>query len=260
MAKSPDKISLFSAVKSAAVVARAFQVAAKDKTSVMFWLKKQSLKFEAKIVQYFKDAGRIVIQLPSAVTSEQLIKAIAKQEHSREIFGSFQVDDTYFFFKTTFIREPEHSNLSLETPKNFYKLQRRENLRIPLSRQSAPKVTLFRPDQKYTQKAAEDPWNYISFRMLDISAGGMSLAVKLEDEFLFKNSAKVHDIYFRLRGAAIVVEGKVVHRAQVLSDKGKPIFRIGIQFSGLTVSHEKTIAQFVLGESRKLFSLLEPTD
>ena len=249
--KKPD----FFEIKDAIMIARIFDVATRHHIKVTLWLKNQSIKFETELSAAFRESKMIAVDFPPEVTDASFKEAL-KAQGTDEILGSFQIDQTNFFFKTACHSKSHPKLLRLSLPVSVYKLQRRLNLRITFTRQFAPKLTMFDPGKKLdTGKAITDK-DILAFRMLDISAGGCAIAAKTEEKPKFALNTPVHDIRFNIRGLDIAAMGTVKHLVEIQSDVGKPILKVGIQFQGLKMQFDKHIVKFVLDESRKLFTLL----
>src|SRR5437588_481548 len=116
-------------------------------------------------------------------------------------------------------------------------------------------MTVFRPDLPFNPKKAINDKDLLTFPVIEVSDGGIAIAATLESKDLFLHGQQVHDMRFKVRGLEIVADGIVMHTAQIASDTGKPVLKIGIQFHKLKPQYEKQIVQFVLDESRNQFSL-----
>lgn len=235
------------------MIVKILDVACRHKILVTLWTKNQSIKFETRIESFMVHLKRLYVQFPVTVSPSQFDEAIA--QHGADLLGSFQIDTVNFFIKSKLLVKGEKS-LQIEVPKEIYKLQRRANLRIPFQRKMAPKLTLYSPAKEFDPDAPIDEKDILAFRVIDVSAGGVAIATKVEDKALFTKDKMIHDIRFRIRGIEIVAQGLVKHTAEILNEQGKPILKVGIQFHALKAQYEKHIVQFVLDESRKLFSLL----
>ncbi len=237
------------------MIAKIFDIATRHHIKVTVWLKNQSIKFETELSQAYRESKMIVIDFPPDVTDLAFEEGVAAQG-SNDILGSFQIDQTNFFFKTVCHPKSHPKLLRLGLPTSIYKLQRRVNLRIPFSRQVAPKLTLFDPGKTLSANHAITDKDILAYRMLDISAGGCAIAAKVDEKAKFTIGTLVHDIRFNIRGMDIIAEGSVKHVVEIASDTGKPILKVGLQFKGLKMQFDKHIVKFVLDESRKLFTLL----
>lgn len=247
----------FFEIKESKMIEKILDVTCRHKVIVTVWLKNQSVKFDSLIRYYISGSNRLSIALPPGMSEEQFSDALNDQ-NSQEVFCSFQLDNVNFFLKTVYAPAKGTSDelIQLEAPKSVFKLQRRADLRIPFPRSAAPKVTTLKPGKTYdTSKPILDSDLY-AFRMVDISAGGMGIAAPIELKDALKHGTVLEDMRFTLRGMEIVVRGVVRFGRNALSDQGKVMYRVGVQFVGLKAHYEKHIVQFVLDESRKMFSLL----
>lgn len=245
----------FFEIKDEAVIAKLFEVSVKIKNKFTLWLKDQEIKFESPISFYFQRRRRLSLDFPQSMTANKLLTALEKQG-SNQILGSFQIQTTHFFFKTDFVTATPGHKFEITTPKTIFKLQRRANLRIEFSRRQAPKLTVMDPALKLRPTKTIDDSMLLSYRVIDISAGGLGIAAPIEDEQKLAAGTKLHDMRFKLRGMELIADGMIRFAAKKMSDQDKPMLRIGIQFSQLKPEFERHIAKFVLDESRTLFTLL----
>jgi hypothetical protein len=239
--KKPD----FLEIKDEAMIAKILDVACKHQIAITLWLKSSDIKFETSVKSVYENPKRFSLPLPPEVDEGMLTAALAMQG-SGDILGSFQLDKVNFFIKTTCAMVTEKRSLLLETPKQVFKLQRRANLRIHIPRSAGITLSL----------ALDDKKDLPGFRVIDVSAGGVAFEAKLEDKDRFPDKVLLHNVRFKLRGTEIVAEGYVRHAAPLLNDKKQHVLKVGMEFTGLKGQFEKVIVQFVLDESRKMFSLL----
>lgn len=243
----------FFEIKDRALLQKIFDSAQKAQLPVTVWLKTQSLRFESTFAEFTPNTKRISLTRPQEVPVALFLDAIKKQQ-SDDVLGSFQLQATNFFFKTRYLAMPREDWIQLEAPTMIYKLQRRSTLRIPFRRADAPKMTLFSPDKEFSPNKPIRPEDLLTVRVLDVSAGGVAIAVPIEHKGAFKRGARVVDMRFKVKGLEIATNGKITHVAETTNDQGKPMLKIGIQFAGLKVHHEKHLVKFALEESRRLFT------
>lgn len=250
---NPD--SKFFEIKDQSVIVKVITVCSEHRVSVTLWLKNQTIKFEAPISHYFQKLRRLSFDFPADMNEEKLRNALAA-EGDNTIFGSFQLQTTPFFFKTDFIGATPGGKFELHTPKSVFKMQRRASLRISFPRRTAPKLTVIDPTLALAGLKTIDDSKVFSYRVTDLSAGGVGLSAPVEHEDILKKGIILKDMRFAIKGFEIVATGIVRFVAPATNDQGKPALRIGIQFSGLKPEYDKHIARFVFDESRHLFSLL----
>lgn len=246
----------FTEIKDESVITRLLNLCARHEINATFWLKSQSLKFDAPFSKYLQHMRKLLVAIPDGVTKEQLSNALHEQS-SNLMMGSFQADALSFFFKTNFITFVDDTHFQIEIPKSVYKLQRRQSLRIPFSRHDAPKLSVFDPRKDFVSGNAIKEEDLLEFRILDVSTGGLAFASSIENNSFLKRGKRLHHLSFKVRGTEIITDADITHVGHSENDQGKPILKIGVRFFRLPMKYEKVIAQFTLHESRKLFSILD---
>lgn len=243
----------FTQVKDEALIAKLLDTLGKHKLPMTFWFKEQSLRFESEVFQYLQHLKKLMIKLPTDIGADAFSQAIQAQG-TPQIFSSFQVDTVNYFFKTDVLELMAPDAFRVEIPKEVFKLQRRANLRIPFKRHEAPRVTCIHP--KSMDKKTINDSDILQFRMLDLSAGGIAVAAPLETKDDLPLGKIIKDLRFNLKGNEISCTAVVRHHKDAENDQGKPIIRVGLQFTALRPQFERVIAQYVMDESRRMFSIL----
>lgn len=247
------KESLFTPVSEASAIVKLVETVARHKVPLTIWFKEQALRFETHVSEYLPNLKKLTFALPTSVGAEALSAAL-KQQGSMEMLVSFQVDTVQYFGKVTVLNVLPPESIRVEVPKEIFKLQRRANLRIPFKRHEAPKVSCTHPEAE--GKAALADSDILHFRMLDISAGGMSVAAPLALKDILAVGKILKDLRFHLKGTDITCTAVVRHHKDTENDQGQPMVRIGLQFSALRPQFERWIASFVMDESRRMFSIM----
>lgn len=245
----------FFEIKDEALIIKVFDLAHRHKTIFTMWFKSQSIRFDSRITQFLLYLKRLTFQFPVTVNENEFLDAF-KSQGTPEIMASFSIDTTNFFLKTRYVGMPHPNVFQLELPQQIYKMQRRSYVRIPFTRTTAPKLTILDPRRSMDAKDTLTPKDYLHFRILDVSIGGLAIAAPVESKDIFNVGAKFHDMRFKIKGAELMADGAVIHVFETFSDQKKPMIQIGIQFIHLQQRYEKLIAQFALDESRRLFSSL----
>lgn len=242
----------FFEIKDVGIVGKIFDLANRHGVQMTVWLKDQNMRFDTRVIQFIEPLNRLVIQIPNSLSGGQVESAFTKQGSS-DIMGSFTLESVNFFFKTNFL-EVNEKGFQIARPPSVFKMQRRSNLRISFSRHLAPKLTIFDPRKKLDPNKPIADSDILSFRVLDVSVGGVGFAAKIEDSAVLKKGAKIEDLRFKLKDAEIVATGVIRHTLETISDKKEPMLKVGVEFSALKPKYESAVAQFVLEESRKMFS------
>lgn len=237
--------------KDEAVIARVLAAAARKKLPASLWLKVPDFKYEAIFTDYFQHSWRLALTAPSGV----------ELEGEQEVIASFQVDAHYFFFRTVSVQGRHAGRISLAIPRSLYRLQRRATLRIPFSRSVAPKLTALdpektRPGGSGAAREVVDESLILSFRVLNISAGGVAIAVLPSQKSKFRVGLRLEDMRFKIRGTEISASGLVRNIVDAKNERGQPLVRVGVQFERIRHDYERLIARFVLEESRRIFTLV----
>jgi len=252
--KKSDKPRFFE-IKDEATVSKVLDSAYHSRAPVTIWLKDQSIKFNSRIVQFAHHLKLLSFYFPATVSETKFLETVKAQKRP-EVFGTFSIEGVNFFFKVEFYSKTDKNAFQTPLPVPMFKLQRRANLRITLKREQAPRVTFFDPEKYYRVSQPISDKDLLAFRVVDISAGGLSFAIRPEEKSRFHSEQKLKDLRFRLRTTEINVDAVVRHVVDAKNDQGKPIAKVGIKFVGLKATHEKIIVQFVLDESRRVFSML----
>ncbi|MBI3543468.1 MAG: PilZ domain-containing protein [Deltaproteobacteria bacterium] len=248
--------SPFFEVKDPILIAKIFDVATRHHHKVTLWLKAQTVKFEAELTYDERVYKNMVCKPPLGFDLPGLYNLLANQGSS-EILGSINIEHTNFFFKTTCNSTADDKYIHLGMPPSIFKLQRRQAMRIPFQRNFAPTLSVFDPTKTFDSSKPIVKGDILAMRMLDLSVGGCGVAAKIDEADKFAKGTKLRDLRFLVRGMEIVAEGEVKHVLKTTNDRGKPMLRVGIQFGQLKMDYETVIGQFVLDESRKIFTLLQ---
>jgi hypothetical protein len=249
--ENPD----FFKIKDKSLIRKILDVTHQHEVVYTVWLKNQTVKFETTTFKFDATQAQFILRLPAELSRDRLLSALEKQG-SNEILGSFQVDGANFFFRAS-CDVRNLSSIFLEIPTSVFRLQRRANLRILFDRAAAPAVEMVDPTKSISATRGLLQEDFMACRLLDLSAGGMAIAVPVEFKETFKPGLVLHETRFTIRDTNIEVATCVVrHVAPSINDKKIPILKVGVQFTSIRPQHEQAIVQFALEESRKLFSLL----
>ncbi|MEW6056364.1 MAG: PilZ domain-containing protein [Bdellovibrionota bacterium] len=245
----------FFEIKEKPMIHKIFDVLVRHNIPVTLWLKNQTLRFETTFVKLNADLKNLTTGIPGDVGEARLTASI-KAQGNEEILGSFQVDAVNFFFKSKYIAGNDLAYFAVALPEQLYKLQRRQNLRIPFARERAPVLTMADPTKDYGPSKAISEEDLLSFRVLDLSAGGVAIAAEMDHKDKFKRGLKLADLRFTLKDAQIIASGVVAYASEKKNEKGHAYIKVGVKFNPLKAQYDRQIVQFVLDESRRVFSLL----
>ncbi|WP_372013525.1 flagellar brake protein [Pseudoxanthomonas sp. 10H] len=131
---------------------------------------------------------------------------------------------------------------SAPAPESLLKLQRRELYRLQLV--PGPTVTVQLP-------AAEDAAQALQLRVLDLSGGGLALAVREEDEGRFASRRVLEGALLKLPDLApLPVRLEVAHVCRREPLAGAAL-RVGCRFVGLSAQAEKQVLQYIFRVERQ---------
>ncbi len=237
--------SPFEEIIDSDIIRDVFGVAFKKSLPIKFWLKNKIVHFDACITAHNKE--RVFIDLPPSVGTEVWDKAINELRHEQfYLFGNVQIQKTTFFIKFI-VSEREHRTIKLYRPNIVYKLQRRQDTRVRIS--FANKIHAVMEDPLA-------PGTLREYRLMDLSAGGMSLAIGLDEGNRFTKDKKIENISFRLLGRDLTCDAVVKHVVKIKDEAMKDVLKCGIQFTKVPTTSEAVIQNFVDQEIQSLFSTI----
>ncbi len=237
-----DKKSYFVPVTDLDVIRDVFRVAMKERTALHLWLKDRKIDFEGRI-SYLQ--GRVLfVDLPSRISNEiwdqSFMQGVLEGEST--IFANLTVNKFNFFMKLT-VQSREDRSLRIQRPDQIYKLQRRTFTRMRLS---------------YVRKIYASIKNIQStFRILDVSGGGLAIAVSPAQMKWFQPNDVISNLSFEL-GRRKINEEVVVKRITKAKDEGGiAIMKVGLMFTDGSMETVNAIESFILQESQNIFSTLD---
>jgi hypothetical protein len=180
---------------------------------------------------------------PKSLLIADLEKALV-EDHRKTCLFSLSSDRANLFFKASYIRYTAYE-LFFVRPKELYKVQRRMHYRL-----SIPET-----DRAFLQ--IDDPLFREGVRqreLHDISAGGASFKILADEAPLYSKGMQIAVL---IQLAEHTIKAKAVVRnlinipERLITQKGDPSIRVGIEFEELAEKHRKDIASFVLQRARK---------
>lgn len=212
--------------------------------SLTLWTKNQDFLLETRLTTVKDDI--IYTWFSSPDTIQQLEKSIAKVG-SPECFFNMQLKRASVFFKTIYAGS-DHESLKFLFPQKIYKVQRRKDFRMPIR----PGHVLY---VDFDDPLA--PGSRLKYKLIDLSAGGISFGVPPQEEALFEVGGKLRNLDITIKGVPVSVDGIIRHKKAIQSLFEKELFKIGVQFSRVSPRDEDRIAAYVLEEGRKYFMSIE---
>jgi len=203
---------------------------------VSCYIEDAELRFETSLKSV--DQEKFFIEMDVTDESFARLTADGLAAIDRQFSGirlSYSVNEATFFMQTKFqFRQAKRIVVKAEMP--MYKLQRREALRIKLT------------DPKATIKLANVPL----MPLFDISAGGISVVVSLEEQREYKKGQLFPNSIMSFLGKEIKVNLEVKNILGHSKDGMK--WKIGLSFKSLPASIEQMIAREAYLYTHKIWS------
>ena len=238
-------------------IQKVFGIISNHGIRVTLWLKNKKFRMECTDSRFLKADGMLALKYPAFLDLDQFLAAAAMPENANEVMAVTLVEGANLFLKMSLVRA-QNMFLVFKVPNSLYKLQRRANLRIPFASNNAPKLVLLDPEKAKDLKAKLKKTDFMEFRVLDISPGGIAFQASLSEASRFATGNSIDDLRFKLRNIDILARGIIRHSSAAIGDYNKPVLVVGLQFISLHTHYETHIAQFVMEESRRMFTLLDP--
>jgi len=204
---------------------------------VSCYIEDANVRFDASIKSI--DAEKLFLEVDIAEESFKKMSPTGLEAIDRPQSGirlSYSVNEASFFMQTKFqFRQANRIVVKAEMP--MYKLQRREALRIKVL--EAHKATL-----KLATKAM--------IPLFDISAGGLSIVVSLEEQTEYKKGQLFPNSTLSFLGKDIKVNLEVKNVLGHSKDGLK--WKIGLRFKALPASVEQMIAREAYLHTHKIWS------
>lgn len=211
------------------------------------WTKSQIAGFSTQFLVLNLENQTLQVAPPlSAADLEFFLNGIIASG-DRECFINANLAKATVFFKVPFIGA-EQGRLTFGIPKQVYKVQRRQYLRLPIPDGFVLKAEFILPllaDQKFLKK------------IIDLSAGGMGIEVTQEESLNFIPELKIPSIRFLLRSKQITAQGIVKHSRPINEGHRFKGIKIGIQLENLAQEDKNHIDQYVQTEARRFFTTLD---
>lgn len=214
--------------------------AVKTNASTIIWTKNQEGVYNTHLSALDEKAKTLHAAIPPDSSSEMFHEAV-KKSGIKDCFFSISLSRANVFFKVSFVGY-DSGFLRFSYPESVYKVQRRENFRLPI------------PDGYTVYAEFQDPLfqeNRIKKRVIDISAGGFSFLVAPSEDCIFESNTRIRNIMIRLKDRPIVAEGCVRHVKTLPSNFRVQGTKVGVVFEKIKPQDVQFIAAYVFEESRK---------
>lgn len=240
------KIQNFEEIESIEEIELSLRRAKELGSRCVFWTKDQKLISHGRVKASDQMLQIVLPGLPSQTPPEEF-EAL---EHSTPCFVMvFLPQQSVLGFECSFLSHglaisdsSQSRTLQVTLPKRAYRIQRRKHQRFTIPGGYDIRARLSLSDQAY------------SFRIFDLSSGGLSLLVPEEEAPLFKKNQFLHGISFSFRFHPFLLSGRVMDiRSLHPSSPGltsleqqKKWRKVGIEFKGLSTADDEKISIYVL--------------
>ncbi len=214
--------------------------AAQNHVPVLIWTKNQEEIIRTEILS-FDPAGKLLVpKRPKGFDPKRFDDHLA-QLGLTDCFFSVSLGRASLFFKTRYLSTTD-AGLRFRMPEKMFKVQRRKDLRYRLPLTSSVLV----------QTPA-------SYRLVDISASGLSFAIDAKDgksELPFSKGEEISELRFTLEGQTFTCPAEVKSVRELSKPFPGETHHIGVAFVGLQPGKSQLIAGYIFDETRRLFSKL----
>jgi hypothetical protein len=233
----------FQPVESVAEGLKLLKEGCKTLSSAMIWTKDQEQVLNSHLSVFSDSTDSFYCWAPKDFDSKKFVADVQASAHS-ECFFSVSLFRANIFFRASFVAL-DTAGLLFKFPTKIFKVQRRNDVRLPLLDFLAVKVhfrdPLF-PDKESIRK------------VLDISAGGMAFLIHEEDVPLYPVGLTLNDFLFKVANRTFKIRAQISNSRKLRDEKHKGAFAVGVQFLDLRPGDVQHIASWVFEESRKYFT------
>ncbi len=218
---------------------------ARSLASAFIWTQGRDLQLRTHLQVYDAVDGVLFFTTPAHFDSTAFSSEITQQDNSNCLF-SLSLSRANVFFKSAYLGV-DPGGLKFKAPTALFKIQRRKDLRHIIPETVSLRANFIDPTF---------PSKRMTKKVLDISAGGLSLLIQPSDEPLFQNNLILADLHVQVNGRLIKAKAEVRHSRPQPSGTLNPGTKVGIQFYDLRPTDADWIAAFVFEETRKVFQRL----
>lgn len=206
---------------------------------LMIWTEGQRFSFTSRIHRVMAANGALMIAVPKEGSD---FEAKLRQAGVEECLFSLNLPTDVVFFRGQ-LRPGDESALNFKVSPPVYKVQRRRNLRLPVSEGRASSVRI--------QLSASDA-KPIEASLMNVSEGGVGVLVQDESVYArLPQGKRLAIVSFTLDGHDYQATGEVRYAGVISGAKVKKQYRIGIQFVSIDRASSDRLANFVFEESSK---------
>jgi c-di-GMP-binding flagellar brake protein YcgR len=138
----------------------------------------------------------------------------------------------------------DSGGLKFKRPQKLFKVQRRQDIRMPILDSVAFKVEFEDP---------LDPGKKVQKKVLDLSASGLAFLIQTSEEPIYHAGMKIQGVTFRIKGHKISCTGEVRHMKALPASGPNKGIKVGIKLHGMHSADNQALLMWVTEESRKYF-------
>lgn len=223
-----------------------FQAAIRPASKLMIWTEGQKYSFHGRIQRVNEAAGSVFLSVPKEIGGFAFESSLLQFEIEDCLF-TLNLPTDVLFFKGKLKRSDE-SALNFKVNLPIFKIQRRRNLRLPVSGDRYSKVRI--------QLSASDS-QPIEAEFLNVSEGGVGVLVQNAAVFARLPLGKqLAIVSFTIDGNRYDATGEVRYGEEIGSTLQKRKYKVGIQFVKIDRAQSDRLSHFVFEESAKFFGRL----
>jgi hypothetical protein len=233
----------FQPVESIAEGIKLLKEGCKTLSSAMIWTKDQDQILNSHLSVFSEATEGFYCWAPKDFDSKRFIADVYASSNG-ECFFSVSLFRANIFFRAAFVAL-DSAGLLFKFPTKVFKVQRRNDVRLPLLDFVALKVHF--QDPLFPEKEAIR-------KVLDISASGMAFLITEEDASIFPPGLILNDFLFRVANRSFKTRAEISNCRKMRDEKHKGYFAVGVKFLDLRPGDIQYIAGWVFEESRKYFT------
>lgn len=200
---------------------------------VEIWNASKSVRLSGKLSGFQLDAALLKVAFPPNISGRKRIEiAEALRENPGAIFCAYS-NRGNLFFEANYHSTEGHS-LRFHNPQKFHRVQRRKHLRLSIHEDVRVRFRLS-PEAPIQEK-----------QVLDLSAGGMGIAIRASEQNQFSEGGGIYELSFRIRDRDLQLSGKIQHIRELPPSLRRTGLRVGIQFTDISEAEEQVIMSYVV--------------
>ena len=233
----------FIPIENAAESLRLLKEGAVSASPTTLWTQGQEVLVKSRLSHWSDTEKALYAWIPDEAVAEKF-DSFQKNNGNPFCFLNISLPQASLFIKAEYLGK-DKGGFRFSQPDTVYKVQRRQHQRIPILDTIAIKVE-FRdptlPDQR------------VSRRVVDLSRGGLSFFALADEAAGIQPGQRFEGVTFKIDGHEIKVNAEVRHKKPATNAARTQGFKIGLSFSGISMSEADRIADFVDSETRKYFT------